>query len=738
MGKSGQFLKGLLRGLEVDPNDIYFTNVVKCRPPANRIKQEHIAACAKALQEELRPYVKAGVSIFALGRTAQDVLVGGGGIRRGHWHHDGRVYATWHPAYVLRVPARIWDLASDLDKINNEGPVPAPEVRHEVIDTVERLQDWHDHLPRGAAQKSLLCIDLETDQVVWWEDKILAIGVAWSSTDAVIIAEDIVYEDETRDVLMQLFEDFKVVGHNFKFDARFLRYQLGVENAGATYDSLIAHYVLNENTRHGLKGLLLEYFDIEDYEDALVQQYLKSRNDRYGKVPRPQLYRYCALDVCYNYLLWQELRQRLHREGLYERPFMYPLMASQEPLMEMELHGILVDIDEWKALSKRLRRELDERYQEMVDICGEEFNPNSWQQVGPIMYDTLNMPTVRVRGKSKRSTAHAVRDKIRPLLDPDSDARRWLDLYDEYKTIEKMRSSYVDNLEPMLGPDQRVHPDFLVYGTEVGRLSARDPAIQTIPRSSSGEAGGETWGKYIRSIYAAPEDCVIMEVDYSQAELRVAAVLSEDSFLLKVYQEGRDLHSEVAVAMYGEDFTKEERVMCKMFNFSYLYGGSERSFAEDAGLDIGKARAFVRRYNNVMKGLYQWRIKQFQRMKRDGFVDTPTGRQRRIPLVTRSNADDARKAAVHAVVAGTASDLTLISLMRINKELKAQGHTDTHNIITVHDSVILEVPEYKVEEIGRLAQRIMTEVGEEWFPQIPWKVDVEVGPVWGRIKKLFK
>jgi DNA polymerase-1 len=220
--------------------------------------------------------------------------------------------------------------------------------------------------------------------------------------------------------------------------------------------------------------------------------------------------------------------------------------------------------------------------------------------------------------------------------------------------------------------------------------------------------------------------------------MRVAACLSKDEFLLKVYRDGRDLHSEVAIAMYGEDFTKEQRVHCKMFNFSYLYGGTEHSFATDSGLPISVARDFVQRYNNVMSGLAEFRKQQLQTLRKQGYVESPFGRRRRFPMITRINVDDARKASVHAPVAGTASDLTLISLIRTQEWIDEQGLEDVKQVITVHDSNILIVPKDMQEWVGRSVQRIMVETASEFFPEIPWKVDVEAGPDWGHIKDIFK
>jgi DNA polymerase-1 len=349
------------------------------------------------------------------------------------------------------------------------------------------------------------------------------------------------------------------------------------------------------------------------------------------------------------------------------------------------------------------------------------------------MFGHFNMPKVSGRNIKPGSTSHAARMKHMEVLDKDSDAYKWLEMYTDWKRIEKLRSSYVDNLVPRVDNSGRVHPDYLVYGTEVGRLSARDPAIQTIPRPGSGKTSDETWGVYIRGLFRAPEGYVILQADYSQAELRTAAGLAQDPFLIETYRKGRDLHSEVAAVMFGPEYTKEQRVHCKMFNFSYLYGGTEYSFAADAGLPLNEARTFVRKYNLVMTGLAAFRKSQFELARSQGYVETLTGRRRRFPLITDVNTEEVKKACVHAPVAGMASDLTLISFIRIQEWLDAVGYDDVHIIITVHDSVILEVPEEKVKEVGLRVREIMQDTGSEYVSDVPWKADVDIGPDWGHL-----
>jgi hypothetical protein len=256
----------------------------------------------------------------------------------------------------------------------------------------------------------------------------------------------------------------------------------------------------------------------------------------------------------------------------------------------------------------------------------------------------------------------------------------------------------------------------------------------TIPRPSDPSRPGYDPfedGAVIRgAIVAAPGNKVVV-CDFSQAELRVLAALSHEPFLLQAYRDGRDIHSEVAIAMYGPDYSKEQRVMCKMFNFSYVYGGNEYSFAEDAGLPVSIARQFVRDYDKAMPVAKQWKADQFMQMKRDGYVSTFFGRRRRFPLITPENQDDARKASVHAPVAGTASDITLLALIQCVDE-------GIPVVLPVHDSIVTDSPEDRAEEHAARVAQIMKETGEKYLKEVPWKVDKEIASRWTKPPSLLR
>jgi len=574
-----------------------------------------------------------------------------------------------------------------------------------------------------------VCIDLEADQLNWRKDKILCIAFSNDPRRAYVFLPP--YTEKFKQELIDLFDSpVSIVGHNIKFDLKFLIHQLGITNARATHDTMLAHYVLDENSRHGLKELLAWYFDVPDYEAELVTPHL-SKDKRYNAVPTDKLVEYCATDTALCLKLWYKLSDELHDEELYHNPYRFPIMTAYPTIMDLEMTGMHYDRSRVDVLITEAEAEYEKKHRQLERMCGRKFNPNSWIQVSKIMYDHYKMPRVRLQNGKIGKTSRETRLLISQRLPEDSETRKWLDLFDEVKSVGKILSSYLKNMRE-IGDEDRVYPTYLLHGTVHGRLSARNPAIQTIPRK--GTSG--VWGERIKSMFTAPPNHVIMVVDYSQAEMRVAAAMSKDPFLLQVYKEGRDLHTETAIAVYGENFTKQQRGFCKNTNFALLYGGSIQSFIVAPGMDVAKTRQVLARYKDLMKGLFKWRLEQYKHLRKHGYVETPTGRLRRFPFINAANDKDAQKAAVNSPVAGMASDLTLISLIHVNDWARQQNFS-VRPICTVHDSIILEVDDRPecVSHTAHAVVEIMERVGGDWFPEIPWKAEVEVGPSWGEVEE---
>lgn len=725
VGPSGRLLEAIVSNAESAYAAIHRTNVVMCRPPANRTPSpQEVACCRPRLLAEL---AEAGIKrIVTLGKTAHEALIPNWTpSERGMWHSTSeyRIMPTWHPAYVLRKPSEGAALILDVTKALHPREMPTftqadPECV--VITSLTELE----HVLESVPDDTWVAIDTETNQTQWYDsvtrkaNSIVMLQLAWEHCRGFVLDDEMLYDvPGVITSLQKFFDRVRLVAHNGKFDAVFLS-TLGLKIV-LEFDTMLAHYCLDEMPPHGLKELVALEFGMPNYEDRLISQYLSNRNDEYSKIPFLQLAQYGVLDVVATLALRELYEERLRANGLYEWPFKNVLMRAANSFVEFEVRGIPIDVPYLQRSQRLFEQALISMVEDMrVKYHQPTLNPNSTQQMAHLLYDVLKLP-VQYSKSGGRSTSHEALDALEgrhPLI---NDLLR-------YRRVAKMKSSYIDNVLEQVDSRGYVHPTVMIHGTETGRLSMRNPAMQTIPRPSDpNQPGYDVFldGGVIRGAVIAPEGMVLIVADYSQAELRVLAALSGDPFLIKVYQDGRDLHSEVAIAMFGPNYTKEQRVRCKMFNFSWAYGGNEYSFAKDQGLSLEVARQFVRDYNVVMAGAVSWKAEQFKLAKTQGYVSTRFGRRRRFPLITSENVDEVRKASVNAPVQSSASDLTLLSALTLIEQHIMVCHL-------VHDSIIAMAPVNEATDIAETVARIMCRTGETWFPEVPWKVDVEISQRW--------
>ncbi len=736
LGDSGKLLDGLTANVGHTREEMSLTNIVACRPPQNREPTSaEMLCCAERLKLEMAqadPDV-----VLLLGKVARDAIMppldattGEQADFRDYVRADGPngrevVYlSTWHPAYVLRRPAEVGALTNDLRKAF-EG-VPQTEL-HTAPEC--RIAKDYDDLARMLSEcpdNAEVSYDLETNQLGWYDRptrkaySILMAALTWDTSMGIVINDELLYDDpRVPELLTRFMEGKRAGGHNVKFDNVFLRAQTGTKIV-ADWDTMLMHYLTDENSKHGLKGLAWEEFGIRDYEKKLVQVYLNNRNDEYSKVPFEDLAQYGCWDVAVTLGLKRRLQPRLEKDGMMEWPYNRIIMPINEVFTKMQLHGIKVDIPYLQQCQAIYQAHLEKlRYEAGVLVGKPDINLNSPIQVAVVLYDQLKLPMSQSRKVKPRSTSAEAVYHLRGK-------HPFVTMLMKYRSIAKLLSSYIDNMIDFADVNGYIHPDFLIHGTEMGRISLRDPAAQTIPRPGNPKDPKYDPfedGAVIRGSVIASLGHVLTITDFSQAELRVLGALANETFLIDAYKNGRDIHSEVALAMFGPNYTKEERVMCKMFNFAYVYGGNEHSFAEDAGLPIKTAIEFVRRYDATMPRAKQWKGQQLATLKRDGFVQSRFGRRRRFPLITQDNVDEARKASVHAVVAGTASDLGLLSMIELDK-------AGVPCILPVHDSIITDSPEDKAEEHAQLVAETMRSMGDKYLPEVPWKVDTEINYRW--------
>jgi uracil-DNA glycosylase family 4 len=739
VGPSGKLLRALIENEGYEYERLLRTNVVACRPFGNRPPElDEIECCSGRLRRELE---QSGVStIISLGRVANEVLCGDfSPSERGFWKSvaDVHIMPTWHPAYVLRKPNEVGGLARDLRIALSGYQPPRFETNPEpiIIRDVPTLEDWLSRCPENAWAS----YDLETDNVIWYDrpssraDPVLMLLILWDERFGLVLDDVMLYDTEGVIPTLQKFfnrKDVTFCTQNGKFDQVFMLSHFGLR-ARNDFDTMMAHHCLDENESHGLKAQAAAEFGMRDYEEDLVQKHLRNRNDRYSKVPFEDLAQYGVLDVAVTRALALIYDKRLRALGMFDWPFKNVLTRASEMFVDVEIAGIPVDVEYLHQASDQMTTELlrlDKEAEAMIGYQG--INLNSTQQVANVLYDSIGFPQPLDKGVKSRSTRHEILLKL-------AGKHPFVDLMLYQRRVQKLHSSYVVNMLEYVDVNGYIHPTVYPTGTEIGRLAYRDPAAQTVPRPGDKSDLSHTPyadrpytdGALIRGAIAAIEGMMFAADDYSQAELRVAACLANEPFLKEVYRNNRDLHSEVALAMFGPGFTKEQRVRTKMFNFSYLYGGNEYSFAMDAGLPISVARQFVRDYNTVMPRLAQFRKDQYALLNEQGYVSTIFGRRRRFPLITNKNVDDARKSAVHMPVAGTASDLTLLSAMDCWDD-------GIPVMLLVHDSILAHGPESQAPEMAQHIAEAMRKTGEKWLPDVPWKVDTEVRKRWATPPKL--
>lgn len=737
VGQSGKLLDACMREAGHSRDDISLTNVVACRPPDNREPtSDEIACCMGRLYHDI--HEAEPKAILTLGKTARDTLCPNARDIRGSWekitlgksNREHNVMSTWHPAYVLRKPSEATVLLMDIQRAFEGPQTYAIQTAPQVIEpkTRDELAEVLSTAPTGA----WAAYDLETNQTTFYDrpgkpaNSILMMGISWDPSMGVIISDELLYDTPgVIPLLAEFFRDVKPVGHNVSFDNAFLRHQLDLKIVPA-FDTLLAHFLLNENLPKGLKEIAKEEFGLPDYEAALISQYLRSKNDEYSKVPYDRMAQYCAWDVAVTRELAPRLESRLYHEGLHDWPFANIYMPAQEALVTQRLRGVQVDVPYLQKCQELYTKRLEQvRLKAGREVGRPDINLNSPKQVGEVLWDDLRLPQSGNRKVKDRSTNELAVMHLRgkhPFVDQLMYHRR----------LAKLKSSYIENMLEFVDVDSRIHPDALLYGTEMGRMSMRDPAVQTIPRPDDPTRKGYDAyedGAVIRGAIISAPGNVFVANDFSQAELRVLAYLSKEPFLIQAYKEGRDIHTEVTVAMFGEHWTKEQRVQCKMFNFSYVYGGTEYSFAEDAGLPISVAREFVRRYNTVMPVARQWKEDQFNLMRHQGYVSTLFGQRRRFYLITPENQDDARKASVHSPVAGTAAAVTIMSQTKL-----IEGGVPV--VMSVHDSIEAECSIDAGEDVAEHIKEVMLETASKYMPEVPWKVDKEIASRWVEPPKL--
>ncbi|GAB4362838.1 MAG: DNA polymerase I [Deltaproteobacteria bacterium] len=390
-------------------------------------------------------------------------------------------------------------------------------------------------------------------------------------------------------------------------------------------------------------------------------------------------------------------------------------------LVRMEKKGIRIDPAVFAALSRELAEGTRTIERKVAAVAGEEFNINSPKQLAVLLFEKLGLPPVK-KTKTGYSTDVEVLERLKGLHEIPG---RVL----EYRTLAKIRSTYVEVLPNLVDPrDGRIHTTFHLTQTATGRLSSSDPNLQNIPVR-------EELGRRIRSGFVAGEGCLFVGADYSQVELRLLAHLSGDAELVRRFREGEDIHAATAAAVFGvpdEGVTPELRRRAKVINFGILYGMSPFGLSRELGISPGEARSYIEHYFSRYPGVHAWVERVKEEARRDGYVATLLGRRRPLRDIGSRNKvlrEAAERMAVNTPIQGSAADIIKLAMIRVDREFRKRK-MEARLVLQIHDELIAELPREEADE----AERILREAMEKVFPlSVPLTVSVSRGNHWGAI-----
>lgn len=413
--------------------------------------------------------------------------------------------------------------------------------------------------------------------------------------------------------------------------------------------------------------------------------------------------------------------------GLKRLPKLSDLAADIEwpvipVLAAMEYRGIELDTAYLKQFSEQVEDLVSDYEQQIYGHADQEFNIGSPGQLAEILFDKLKLPTAGIKkGKTGYSTAARELDKLRgthPIID----------LITQYREVAKLKNTYIDTLPQQVDENSRLHTTYALTVAQTGRLSSNDPNLQNIPTRTD-------LGRRIRSAFVAGEGKRLVSADYSQFELRLAAVLADDKELTDMFNRGADIHATTAAQVYNrkqEDVTKQMRRAAKVINFGIIYGMSPHGLSVATGMTRDQAAAFIDRYKELRKPLFDYMERILEKAREDGYVETLFGRRRPMPDIKSSNfmiRTAAERAAINMPIQGTEADLMKMAMIRADKLLRDK-YPDCHILLQIHDSILVECPSAKAESVGRALKKAMEDVYK-----LPVRLDVDItsGSDWGAL-----
>ena len=511
--------------------------------------------------------------------------------------------------------------------------------------------------------------------------------------------------------------DIGKISYNIKEDYVLLK-EYGINMKGIKYDADVAAYILNPtNTKHNIKDIASQYLDIvlDDLipkkEDMQLNMFEQVKDISNKEEVGAYVY---ALNSLYAITM-----QKMKEDGsikLFEEIEM-PLVRV---LGDMQFNGMFVEKLEIEKIGKELKERLEKVKKEIYEYAGEEFNINSTQQLGKILFEKLKLTEPK---KNKKGYSTAV-ETLEGIKNEHPIVEKVL----EYRGLIKLSSTYVDGLIIFINPkDSRIHAVFNQTITATGRISCTDPNLQNLP-SHEGE------GKNIKKSFKAKEGYVYIDADYSQIELRVLAHISKDEAMIKAFNNDGDIHREVASKVFGVPITKvtkEQRSNAKAVNFGIIYGITAFGLSQQLKIGRKEAQNYIDNYLKKYSGIKIFMEEIVKKASEEGFVETLFGRRRYVPELKSNNyvvRQFGTRVAMNTPIQGTAADIMKIAMNKVFDGIK---DLDAKVVLQVHDELILEVKEEQKEQAKEILKSSMENAAKL---DVPLKVELSEGKTWFELK----
>ncbi|MGB5506970.1 MAG: DNA polymerase I [Sulfurovum sp.] len=609
----------------------------------------------------------------------------------------------------------------ETDRIVVEKPkVQTLSFEAVTLDSKEKL----DRVLESIDKDAIVAFDTETTGLDTKVAKMVGFSFCFDAMKAYYVpvghnylgVEDQVNLDDAILALQKLLK-YNIVGQNLKFDFSLLYNQFDIEPVIPYADTMIMAWLSNPGSKVGLDTLAKMFFK---YEMKPFKEIVKKGED-FSAVDIEDATFYAAEDAWMTYLLYGAIKKKMELSSLTHllkeaKNVEYPFMNV---LMRMERLGIKIDPSKLEALQKTLSGDLATLTSEIYELSGSEFNIKSTQQLGVVLFQQLGL-----KGGKKTKTGYSTNEAVLSSLVGEHPI---IEKILEYREYQKILSTYVDPLLKLANADEhsRIYTSFVQTGTATGRLSSRDPNLQNIPVRSA-------LGRSVREAFVAKEGYKLVSIDYSQIELRLLAHFSQDAALMDAFNNNVDIHLATSIKLFGEDEAQEKRNFAKSVNFGLLYGMGPKKLSDELGISSGEAKEIITNYfasfptvKNFLEGIQE-------RVKIDGYVETILKRRR---MFDYESANGMQKAAfmresVNTVFQGSAADLIKLSMNEIDTMIREEK-LDAYMLLQIHDELIFEVKEDKVEEISKRFVHTMENILEL---DVPLECSVSVGDSWGELK----